>query len=30
LAAEVSAAPGPDGPMNMPIEVRAIGSAPEI
>jgi hypothetical protein len=30
LAAEASAAPGPDGPMNMPIEVRAIGSAPEI
>ena len=28
LAAEASAAPGPDGPMNMPIEVREVGSGP--
>lgn len=31
IAAEASAAPGPDGtPMNMPIEVRAIGVCPEV
>jgi hypothetical protein len=30
LAAEVSAAPGPEGPLGMPIEVRAVGSAPEV
>jgi hypothetical protein len=31
LAAKASAAPGPGGkPMNMPIEVRAIGTAPEV
>ena len=30
LAAKASAAPGPGGPINMPIEVRAIGTAPEV
>jgi hypothetical protein len=30
IAAEASAAPGPDGPMSIPIEVRAIGQAPEV
>ena len=31
LAAEVSAAPGPRGePLNMPIEVRPIGEAPQL
>jgi hypothetical protein len=28
IAAEASAAPGPDGPMNMPIEVREVASGP--
>jgi hypothetical protein len=30
IAGEASAAPGPDGPMGIPIEVRGIGSAPEV
>ena len=28
IAAEASAAPGPDGPFNMPIEVREVASGP--
>jgi hypothetical protein len=30
LAAQASAAPGPDGPLGIPIEVRAVGRAPEV